>query len=195
MSVAAKVYRRVKRLPKGRALPLASFLDCGSDNAVRTALSRLVKKGELANLARGIYARPKPNRFFGTSLPGPEEVALTIARASGEHLAPHGAEVARRLGLSSQAPIQAAFYTSGRSRHLKVGANHVHLEHAPELLVRHADSPAGRALLALHYLGRRRATTDTLRDLTRRVPAEDLLAAPGAQTWLRERLYELNTRA
>ena len=192
MSAATNVAQKVKRLPKGRAFPLATFLDCGSENAVRTALSRLVKKGDLVNLARGVYARPKPNRFFGTSLPGPEEVALTIARASGEHLVPHGAEIARRLGISTQAPTQAAFYTSGRTRRLKVGGIHVHFEHAPEPLVRHADSPAGRALLALNYLGRKRATTQVIRDLTKRVPAADLLNAKGAPIWLRDRIEELD---
>ena len=192
MSVAANVARKVKRLPRGKALSFRSFLDGGSESAVRTALSRLVKNGELVNLARGIYARPKPNRYFGTSLPGPEEVARAIARASGEQLAPHGAEIARRLGVSTQAPTHAAFYTSGRTRHLKVGSTSVALEHAPAPLVAQAGSPAGRALLALHYLGRQRVTTELLRDLTRRVPAEELLRASDAPVWLRERIKELD---
>ena len=192
MSVAANVARKVKHLPKGRAIALATFLDCGSENAVRTALSRLVKNGELVNVARGVYARPKPNRFFGTSLPAPEDVAAAIARSTGEHLAPHGAEIARRLGISTQAPTQAVFYTSGRTRRLKVGGTHVRFEHAPEPLVRHADSPAGRALLALHYLGRQGATPELLRDLTKRVPAEELLRERAAPTWLRKRIRGLN---
>lgn len=195
MSVAANVGRKVKRLPKGRALALASFLGCGSESAVRTALSRLVKKGELFNLARGVYARPKPNRCFGTSLPGPEDVAHAIARSTGEHLAPHGAEIARRLGISTQAPTQAVFYTSGRTRRLKVGGTHVHFEHVPVKLTRHADSPAGRALLALYYLGRQRATTALPRDLTKRVPAEDLLREKGAPIWLRDRIKEIDADA
>ena len=192
MSAATNVAQKVKRLPKGRAFPLATFLDSGSENAVRTALSRLVKEGDLVNLARGVYARPKPNRFFGTSLPGPEDVAKAIARSTGEHLAPHGAEIARRLGISTQAPTQAAFYTSGRTRRLKVGSTHVHFEHAPEQLVRHADSPAGRALLALHYLGRTRATTEVIRNLTKRVPTADLLNKEGTPIWLRDRIKELD---
>lgn len=195
MSVAANVARKVKRLPMGRAFPLATFLDGGSENAVRTALSRLVKKGDLVNLARGVYARPKPNRFFGTSLPGPEDVAKAIARSTGEHLAPHGAEIARRLGLSAQAPTQAVFYTSGRTRRLKVGGTHVHFEHVPEHLVRNADSPAGLALLALHYLGRQHATADLLRDLTARVPVDGLLREKGAPIWLRERIRNLDADA
>ena len=191
MSVAAKVARKVKRLPKGRAFSIAVFLECGSENAVRTALSRQVKRGHLVNVARGIYARPKPTRYLGSSLPGPEEVARAIARASGERLAPHGAEVARRLGLSTQVPMKAVFYTTGRTRSLKVGNTHVHFEHASEALVRNASSAAGLALLALRYLGRQYVTTDVLRALTRRVPAEDLLREQHAPAWLRERLEAL----
>jgi hypothetical protein len=124
------------------------------------------------------------------SLGKPYGWALAIARASGEHLARHGAEIARRLGISTQAPTQAAFYTSGRTRRLEVGSTHVHFEHAPEQLVRCAD-PAGRALLALHYLGRQRATTEPLRDLTKRVPTADLLHEKGTPIWLRDRIEEL----
>jgi len=193
MSVATNVETRIKRLPKGRALPLRSFLGCGSEVAVRTALSRLVKSGQLVNLARGVYARPKPNRYFGTSFPGPEEVARVIAQATGERLAPHGAEIARRLGLSTQVPMQAAFYTSGRTRRLKVGNGSVYFEHAPARLIMQSDSPAGRALLALHHLGREQATPEVLSDLTHRVPVQELLHAKHAPTWLRERLVALES--
>lgn len=191
MSVAAKVARKVKRLPKGRAFSIVVFLECGSVSAVRSAVSRQVKSGQLVNMARGIYARPKPNRFFGSSLPGPEEVARVIARVSGERLAPHGAEVARRLGLSTQMPVRTVFYTTGRTRSLKVGSTQVRFVHAPEALVRNADSAAGLALLALHYLGRRHATSDVLRALTKRIPAENLLRERHAPAWLRERLEAL----
>ena len=192
MSVAETVARKVRRLPKGRAFSLDTFQGCGSHSAVRTSLSRLVRQGKLVNLARGVYARPKPNRFFGSSLPGPEEVAHTLARASGEQLAPHGAEVARRLGLSTQAPTQAAFYTTGRSRSLRVGNTHVHFQHAPAPLIRNATTPAGRALLALHHLGPHHTTTKTLTDLCKRVPAEDLLRQKHAPAWLRKRVKHLD---
>jgi len=90
-------------------------------------------------------------------------VSRAIARVSGTCLAPHSAKVARRLGVSTQAPTEAVFYTTGRARSLKVGNTHVHFEHAPEPLVRNADSAAGLALLALHCLGRQHATTDVPR--------------------------------
>lgn len=191
MSVAMKVEAKVKRLPRGKPLALQMFHDCGPEGAVRTALSRLVKRGELVNMARGIYARPKPNEYFGTSLPAAEEVARTIAMTTGERLAPHGAEVARRLGLSTQMPVRTAFYTTGRTRRLRVGDSFVQFEHAPEPMVKAADSPAGPALLALHHLGPGGVTFEVLEDLNERVPMRELLKSQATPAWLRKRVASL----
>lgn len=191
MSVASKVETKLKRLPKGKPLPLQLFSDCGPEGAVRTALSRLVKRGELANVARGIYARPKPNEFFGTSLPAPEEIAEAIASVTGERLAPHGAEMARRLGLSTQMPVKTAFYTTGRTRRLQVGNSYVQFQHAPERLVSEASTRAGSALLALHHLGREHVTTEMLQELNERVPVRELLRSKATPAWLRDRVTNL----
>ena len=191
MSVASKVETKLKRLPKGKPLPLQLFSDCGPEGAVRPALSRLVKRGELANVARGIYARPKPNEFFGTSLPAPEEIAEAIASVTGERLAPHGAEMARRLGLSTQMPVRAAFYTTGRTRRLQVGNSDVQFQHAPERLVAEASTRAGSALLALQHLGREHVTTEVLQELNERVPVRELMRSKATPAWLRARVTNL----
>lgn len=192
MSVANRVEAKIKRLPKGKPLPLHLFSDCGPEGAVRTALSRLVKRGELANVARRIYARPKPNEFFGTSLPAPKEVAEAIASVTGERLAPHGAEIARRLGLSTQMQVKTAFYTTGRTRRLQVGNSYVQFQHAPERLVAEASTLLGSVLLALHYLGREHVTTEVLQELNERVPVRELLRSKATPAWLRALVISLD---
>lgn len=191
MSVAMQVEAKIKRLPKGKPLPLRMFLGLGPEGAVRAALSRLVKSGELVNMARGVYVRPKPNEFFGSGLPGQEEVAEVIARTTGERLAPHGAEVARRLGLSTQMPVRTAFYTTGRTRRVRVGNSFIQFEHAPERLVKEADSRTGRALLALHHLGPKHVTAEVLKELNKRVPVRELMESKATPAWLRERVRRL----
>lgn len=191
MSTAKRVASKVMRLPRGRALSLNLFRECGPAGAVRTALSRLVKAGTLVHLARGVYARPKPSRFYAISLPGAEEVVRCIARSSGEQLAPHGAEVARRMGLTQQAPTQTVYYTTGRTRRLKLGGGEVYFEHAPEALIRNASTPAGRALLAMHHLGREGVTKEVLQQVVQRVPTIDLLHEETSPAWLRSRVSKL----
>jgi hypothetical protein len=122
-------------------------------------------------IAQGVYARPKPNRYSGTSLPATEEVAYAIAKRTGEQLAPHGAELARRFGMSTQMPVQASFYTTGRTRRIEAIHGCIYFEHAPEALMKHADSPAGQAALVLHYLGRTHATKEMAAQLLERIPA------------------------
>lgn len=187
-SVSQRVAAMAARLPTGTAVPVRAFWACGSATAVRSAVARLVARGVLVRAARGVYARPHPNRYFGAALPPPAEIARAIAEATGERLAPHGAELALRLGLSTQVPVQAVYYTSGRSRRVRVGQGHIHFEHAPARLVAQADGRAGAALLALHYLGPAHVTPQVLRALHGRVPLDELARLPYVPAWLRARL-------
>lgn len=111
MSVEKRVENRVKCLGRGAPVPIERFHDLGPPGAVGTALSHLVKKGGLVNVARGLCARPRPDQFFGTVLPSDVEVARAILRAKGERLATHGAEAARRLGLTTQMPVWYIYET------------------------------------------------------------------------------------
>ena len=186
--MAQRVAAMAARLPTGTAVPVRAFRVCGPATAVRPALARLVARGVLVRAAHGVYARPQPNRYFGVALPPPAEIARAIAEASGERLAPHGAEVALRLGLSTQVPVQPVFYTSGRSRRVRVGRGHIGFVHAPARLLAQAESRAGVALLALHHLGPAHVTPPLLLALDERVPLDELARLPYLPAWLRARL-------
>ena len=173
MSTQERVRTKVYRLARGKPLPLATFQSCGTPTSVRQAVSRLTKSGELVRVAQGVYARPKPVRFLKNSaLPTPEAVAKAIAKQNHEELAPHGADVARRLGLSTQMTMQSAFYTTGRTRKVPLQRCTVAFEHAPKYLIEQQHTPEGAALLALYYLGARHITDEVLQRLRARIPAE-----------------------
>ncbi|MEN1451117.1 DUF6088 family protein, partial [Pseudomonas aeruginosa] len=59
-SVSVRIAQRVKRLPKGQPFSISRFTGFGTKNAVSKAIARLVKRGELERVYRGIYMRPKP---------------------------------------------------------------------------------------------------------------------------------------
>ncbi|TQH28587.1 type IV toxin-antitoxin system AbiEi family antitoxin domain-containing protein [Pseudomonas aeruginosa] len=54
-SVYARITQRVKRLPKGQPFSISRFTGFGTKNAVSKAIARLVKRGELERVYRGIY--------------------------------------------------------------------------------------------------------------------------------------------
>lgn len=101
-SVTDVVFRRIQRLPKGRLFSRTLLADLGSPAAISRALSRLCARGDLERIVRGVYMRPKLNRYIGRVRPGVEQLVRLVARRNGETLQIHGAEAVRRLRLSTQ---------------------------------------------------------------------------------------------
>lgn len=198
MTTSARIHEKVKRLPKGRPLTLGTFKECGSATSVRQAISRMTKSGELLRVTKGVYARPKIVRHLkNPALPPPESVAKVIAKQNGESLAPHGADIARRLGLSTHATMQTAFYTTGRTRKVSVGNATIAFQHAPAYLIDQQHTPAGQALLALHHLGPRNTTSEVLGRLRQRIPREEFsrVDTKSLPRWMRETVGRLEAGA
>ncbi|WP_254797308.1 DUF6088 family protein [Geopseudomonas aromaticivorans] len=158
-------FRRIQRLPRGRLFSRALLADLGSPAAISRALSRLCARGDLERIVRGVYMRPKLNRYIGQVRPSVQQVVRLIARRNNETVQMHGAEAVRQLGLSTQMPMVPMFYTSGHSRTVRVGAAVAHLRHVAPDKLQCAGSPAGIALVALHYIGRRGADDRVLSHL------------------------------
>ena len=159
MSTAQTVRVRMRRLPKGKPFTSAHFLQHGSRSAVDRTLSRLVARGEILRLARGVFVRPKTSRFVGTVFPDVLEVVQAIARKNGETIQIHGAEAARRLGFSTQVPIAPVFHTSASSRTIRVANLTVRMVHTSNRRrLQFASEATGVALSALWYLGKNNVT-------------------------------------
>lgn len=134
------------------------------------ALSRLVKAGTLARVARGVYVKPVQSRYVGAVLPEPAKVVSVLAATTGETVEVHGAEAARRFGLTTQMPMKPLFWTTGASRRVRVGQQEVLLKHVAPRKLALAGRPAGAALAALWHLGRGQVTAQTFAMLKRRLP-------------------------
>ena len=91
---------------------------------------------------------------------GPQKSPLcfTLFRRKAERCcAPSGAATANQLGLTTQVPLRPLYLTSGRTRHLKLGAQTVELRHAPRWQLTLAERPAGAVIRALAWGGRERS--------------------------------------
>ena len=141
MSTAAAVRARIQDMPRGRPFTSSSFIVLGPRGAVDRALSRIVHEGEIERLARGVFVRPRKNRFVGKVFPGVGDVVRAIAKDSGETVQVHGAEAARRFGLTTQAPTTPRVpYQRVKSRHQNwqcLGAADPHGEPSSASIRRH----------------------------------------------------------
>lgn len=173
MSVMQQVRACIDQQPLGKPFTPALLLTYGSRSAVDQALSRLAKAGEIERLGRGLFVRPEISRFAGRVMPDASAVAEALAERTGAVVGIHGAEAARRLGLSTQMSMQPVFNTTGPSRRLRVGNLEMRLSHVSPRKLALAGRPAGMALSALWYLGREAVMPETIEKLRQRLPAEE----------------------
>lgn len=174
MSIAKSIRQWIEALPLGEAFTPVQLLSLGTRWSVDQNLSRLTRAGVIVRVTRGVYVRPKINRFVGTVLPEPAELVRVIADASQQKVQVHGAEAARQLGLSTQVPMQPVFETTGSPRTLKIGQLTVELRHAAPRKLALAGTLAGLAVSALRYLGRQGTTPQVIETIRARLPVEEL---------------------
>ena len=194
--VCQAILRHAAALPEGTPLTAKGLLHLGSRAALDQALSRLVRRGALLRVGRGLYVRPVESPF-GRRAPAPEKVVSALARQRGETVAPSGAAAANALGLTTQVPARSVYRTSGPSRKLQLGRQTVELRHAPRWQLALPDRPAGEAVRALAWLGPSRAE-GALRQLRPTLPegtfAEMLSVAPILPAWLAKPVGEAAAR-
>jgi Family of unknown function (DUF6088) len=154
-SAMQAVRQHVSELEKGVPFTTRSVLQLGSRAAVDEALYRLTKEGRITRVGRGLYVRPRMSKYAGEVPPTPETIATVVASAGQAKVDIAGAAAANMLGLSTQMPTQSVFITDGPSRHINVGKMRVTLRHVSARKLTFAGTPAGRALTAFLYLGRK----------------------------------------
>lgn len=193
-SVPERIRAHVATMPEGEPFTVRELLAFGPRTAVDQALSRMAGAGELERPTRGVYARPKMSAVLGRMVPvAPEKVVLAIARSNGTKVRVHGAEAARRFGLSTQMPLHPVYATTGRSRRVKVGSGEVVLRHASPQRMELAGRPAGEALAALLYLGKTEVSTETVQRIRQALGTEEFEVLRRAVTampaWLADLMY------
>lgn len=167
-----------------------NLLHLGARPAVDQALSRLVLRGLLLRVGRGIYALPVESRF-GLRAPSTAKMVEGLASQRGETIVSHGAAAANALGLTTQVPMRSIYLTSGRSRHLKLGAQTIELRHAPVWQLLFPGRAAGEIVRALAWLGPEKIK-GAVRKLATKLPPSELKEVASARsrlpTWMAQEL-------
>jgi hypothetical protein len=196
MSTARRIREFVEAQPVGEPFTPAALLGLGTRKAVDLELARLTAAGVLMRPARGIYVRPKINRYFGAVPPDPFKVAMVKA---GGSIGIHGAEAIREFGLSTQMQVQPVYYTTGPSRRIQFGALPIRLKHISPRKMVAPGTLVGLAISALWYLGRRQVTSATfaaIRNKLSDTEYEELKAAiPLMPAWMAEALMRYDREA
>lgn len=192
-SLPAQIAAALQTWPAASPISAKRLLHLGSRAAVDQALSRMARGAQLLRIGRGLYVRPLHTRF-GLRSPEVSTVLDAVQRETGEAIAPSGAATANQLGLTTQVPLRSLYLTSGRTRHLTLGAQTVHLQHVPRWQLTRAETPAGAVIRVLAWGGkaRGRALTAALKRTLSPETIEELSQVRGrVPTWMAQELSAL----
>ncbi|MEX1042709.1 MAG: DUF6088 family protein [Pirellulaceae bacterium] len=171
-SIDSKIVAAIRRRGRGAIFVPVDFLDIGSREAVDVALHRLVHRGTIRRLARGIYEFPKEHPVLGQLQPSAEDIARAMAGRDRTRLQPTGAYAANALGLSEQVPAKVVFLTDGPARTVKIGPTTIQLRRTTPKNMETAGRLSGLLIQALRELGQDHVTPARLSHLKRTIPAD-----------------------
>lgn len=171
-SIDNQILKAINSLGQGAVFVPIDFLALGSRQAVDIVLHRLVRKGTIRRLARGIYDFPKEHSKLGKLFPSPEKVAEALAGRDGSRIQPTGAYAANILGLTEQVPAKVVFLTDGQSRIVTIGKTTIQLRRTTPRNMVMAGRLSGLLVQALRALGKDNITQERIEYLKRTIPLD-----------------------
>jgi len=164
-NIEKQILNKVKKARRGSLFFAEDFSLYGNHDALRKALERLVKSGELERLATGIYYRPATNDLIGKITPSIEAVAVAIAKRDRARIFPTGAYAENRLGLSTQVPMNAVYVTDGSARRVKIGKRSILFKKVNPKSVAMIGEISGLAIQALKSIGKDKARVTEIKHI------------------------------
>jgi len=161
-NIEIQILKKIKKARRGTLFFGEDFISTGNYEAVRKALQRLVKAGELSRITTGIYVRPEIDPVIGPVTPGIDDIARAIARRDKARIIPTGIYALNRLGLSTQVPTNIVYLTDGAARKVQIGNRTITFKKATPKNVAAIGTISGLVIQALKNIGREKATPDEI---------------------------------
>ncbi len=146
------IIRSMRAKPNASVFAPRHFADIGNPDAIRKALSRLVKAGKIRRIRRGLYDLPRAHPITGQT--APNIMATVQALMDGSHAQWQftGAYAANALGLSEQVPAKIIILTDGVPRNVSLGKLTLVFRRAAPRNLLGVGHRAGLVIQALRYL-------------------------------------------
>jgi Family of unknown function (DUF6088) len=151
------------------------FLGLGRRAAIDQALSRLVLRGKLRRIGRGLYDFPRQSKILKGAAPASLDATVqAISRRDRIRVMPNGIAFANALGLTNAVPARPSYISSGRNKIVLVGNRKVYLKHVSQKVIAWADRPGGQFVAAVVWLDKAIASAPDTIALMRVKLADDV---------------------
>ena len=145
------ILRSIRSRSDGSVFSARHFADFGGQDAIRKALSRLVKAGKIRRIRRGLYDLPRTNPIIGQTAPDIRATVQALMDGSHAQWQFTGAYAANALGLSDQGPAKVIILTDGVPRRVALGKLMLIFRRAAPRNLLGAGTRAGLVIQALRY--------------------------------------------
>ena len=173
-SVGDKIVARAKRHDDGWCFSVKDLQDIANRRAVDVSLFRLVKKGSIRRIARGLYDQPRYSNFLKIVLsPDIKQAADAIARKHAWRIQPIGAMAANLLGLSEQVPAKVVYLSDGPSKSVKISNTTIRFRHTEPKDLNVKNRGSALVIQALKYIGKARVDDKVVSALRKLLPERD----------------------
>jgi len=173
LSIDDLVITKFKKAGRGSLFFTEDFTRFGSAKAVSKALERLVDKGEISRVARGIYTRQKNDPIIGTIKPGAEDIAEAIRRRDKSRIMPTGTQALNALGLSTQVTMNVVFLTDGAARKISVGKHKIVFKKTSTKNLATIGKISSLAIQAMKEIGKDHITENQIEIILKQLAMED----------------------
>jgi len=172
-STEKQILKKIRKAKRGSLFFTEDFLSFGNSKAISKALERLVIKGDISRVARGIYARLENDPFIGLVKPGGEAIAKAIAKRDKARIIPTGVLALNFLGLSTQVPLNLVYLTDGAPRRINIGKRKILFKKTSPRNLATIGKISGLAMQALKEIGKDNITENEKQILLKHLKNED----------------------
>ncbi len=153
MNASDQISALINAAGPGRVWAPADFAQFGNRDAIDKTLQRMVARGGLRRIDRGLYDLPAVNRLTKRpTMPDYRTVIDALARRDQTRMLVDGMTAANDLGLTDAVPARVVIHTDTRRRSIKLGQLQIDFKLAAPSRLYWASRPAMRVVQALYWL-------------------------------------------
>ena len=165
-TIERKVVNKIYGGGRGWAFSAKDFSGIGRRSSIDVALHRLLAKGTIRRVIRGLYDYPKHSSKLERELsPNLDQVARALARKFGWRIQVTGPAAMNLLGLSTQVPGRVAYLSDGPTRTYTVGERELIFKHTSLKEAGLKRWESSLLVQALKEMGPDRVTSATIQEL------------------------------
>lgn len=172
-SIDDKILVKITKAGRGSLFFSEDFLAFGASKAVAKALERLVHRGEIVRVARGIYTRQEIDPILGPVNPSTEAIAEAIRRRDKARIIPTGSLALNAFGLSTQVPMNVVYLTDGAARTITVGKRKIIFKKTSPKNLATIGKISGLAIQAMKELGKEKITEEEIKKILNMLQKEE----------------------